>query len=71
MAIGNAPATQMTDAQLVERLRAIANGAISDLEHDLDQIAEFRTGRLRLTLTVDGVSRERLVPQLTLFIQHQ
>ena len=61
----------MTDAQLVERLRSLANGVIADLEGDPDQIAELRTGRLRLTLTVDGVIRERLVPQLTLFIQHQ
>lgn len=70
-AIRNAQATPMTDEQLIERLKAVANSAIAQLEDDPDQITELRAGRLRLTITVDGVYREHLVPQLTLFIQHQ
>lgn len=57
----------MTDEQFIEHLRTVTNGTISELEENPDQIVELRSGRLRLTITRDGVYKERLVPQLTLY----
>lgn len=57
----------MTDEQFIERLRTLANGTIAELEENPDQIVELRAGRLRVTITRDGVHKERLVPELTLY----
>lgn len=57
----------MTDEQFIERLRTLTNGTIAELEENPDQIMELRAGRLRLTITRDGVYKERLVPELTLY----
>ncbi len=57
----------MTDEEFIEHLRKVTNGTIAELEKNPEQIVELRAGRLRLTITGDGVDKERLVPQLTLY----
>ncbi len=59
----------MTDEEFIQHLRKVTNGTIAELEKHPDQIVELRAGRLRLTITGDGVDKERLVPQLTLYIK--
>ncbi len=57
----------MTDEGFIEHLRKVTNVTIAELGKHPDQIVELRAGRLRLTITGEGVDKERLVPQLTLY----
>ena len=61
----------MTDEEFLEKLRTVANGTISGLKDNPDQVVELRAGRMRLTITRDGVFKERLVPRLTLYTNQE
>jgi hypothetical protein len=59
----------MTDEQLIEKLRTEVLSKIEALDNDQELIASLRAGQLRLIVTRDGVSQERLVPHFDLIVR--
>lgn len=59
----------MTNEQLIEKLRTEVLSKIEALDNDQDLVASLRAGQLRLVITCDGVSQERLVPRFDLIVR--
>lgn len=59
----------MTNEQLIEKLRTEVLSKIEALDNDQELIASLRAGQLRLIVTCEGVSQERLVPRFDLIIR--
>lgn len=59
----------MTNEQLIEKLRTEVLSRIEALDNDQELIGSLRAGRLRLIVTCDGVSQERLVPRYDLIVR--